>query len=108
MTTIAVSPDGQWVASGGWKERGIQIWNVPAKRKLATLQGHVQQVTVVTFHPDGQLIASASWDSVLRLWDVATGRPLMQLPLNAILQFSRDGAVIDIAIRNFLHPHTAC
>src|SRR5207302_2237665 len=32
MTTIAVSPDGQWVASGGWKERGIQIWNLATRR----------------------------------------------------------------------------
>src|SRR5947209_20632345 len=67
------------------------MWDVVAKRRLANLQGHAEQVTVLSFHPDGRLLASFSWDCVLRLWDAATGRPLMQLPIRAIPQFSSTG-----------------
>src|SRR5205085_3492655 len=59
----------------------IGIWDVATQRKLATLEGHVERVTVLSFHPDGDLLASGSWDGVFRLWDPATGRPVMQLPL---------------------------
>jgi WD40 repeat protein len=64
---------------------------------LATLQGHVQQVTTVTFHPDGHLLASRSWEGVLRLWDVSTGRQLLQLPAPYYLRFSRDGRWLGVA-----------
>ena len=77
---VAWHPDGERLAVAGSDPR-IQIWNVAAKRKVATLEGHAQQVTELTFHPDGGLLASHAWDGVLRLWDPSTGRPLLQLPL---------------------------
>ena len=89
---VAWHPDGERLAVAGSDPR-IQIWNVAAKRKLATLEGHVQQVTALTFHPDGDLLASHAWDGVLRLWDPPTGRPLLQLPLTVDdrPRFSADG-----------------
>ena len=29
MTTVAVSPDGRWLAVGGWKEAGVRVWDLP-------------------------------------------------------------------------------
>jgi WD40 repeat protein len=37
------------------------------------------------------LLASGSWDGVVRLWDLATARQAMQIPLSANLHFSEDG-----------------
>jgi serine/threonine protein kinase/WD40 repeat protein len=89
---VAWHPDGERLAVAGSAPR-IEIWNVAAKRKLATLEGHVQDVPELTFHPEGSLLASHSWDGTLRLWDAATGRPLLQLPLaaGALSRFSGDG-----------------
>ena len=66
---IAWDARGERLAVAGSDPR-IQVWDVAAKRKLATLEGHVQHVTVLSFHSDGDLLASYSWDGVLRLWDV--------------------------------------
>ncbi len=87
---VAWHPDGARLAVGGSDPR-IQIWDVAAKRLVATLKGHVELVWALSFHPDGHLLASASWDGVLRLWDPGTGRQLMQLPVAAIPQFSSTG-----------------
>ena len=38
---------------------------------MATLTGHVDRVSSVSFSPDGTLLASGSWDNTIRLWDVA-------------------------------------
>jgi serine/threonine protein kinase/WD40 repeat protein len=86
---VAWHPDGTRLAVGA--SRFIQLWDVETRSKLATLEGHVQQVASLAFHPDGTLLASQSWDGVLRLWDVATGRALLQMPLLVDPQFSRDG-----------------
>src|SRR5262249_32993744 len=65
---VAWHPDGERLAVASLDEN-IQIWNVAARRKVATLEGHVQTVTVLSFRPDGDLLASTSWDGTVRLWD---------------------------------------
>jgi serine/threonine protein kinase/WD40 repeat protein len=86
---VAWHPDGTQLAIG--VSRFIQLWDVEARDKRATLEGPVQQVSALDFHPDGTLLASQSWEGTLRLWDVATGRSLLQVPLLVDPQFSRDG-----------------
>src|SRR5262249_27358055 len=42
------------------------------------LTGHGGGVFSVAFSPDGKTLASGSDDHAIRLWDVATGRPIGQ------------------------------
>jgi serine/threonine protein kinase/WD40 repeat protein len=89
---LAWHPDGRRLAVASPDPR-IQIWDTVTRRRVATLAGHAQYVTDLTFHPGGDLLASYSWDGVLRLWDPSTGRPALQLPqtLAGRLRFSGDG-----------------
>src|SRR5262249_28454654 len=59
--------------------------------KVATLEGHAQQVTVLSFHPEGGLLASGSWDGMVRLWDPLAARQVMELPFGPSVYFSQDG-----------------
>jgi WD40 repeat protein len=93
---VAWHPDGERLAVAG-ADPCIQLWNVAAKRKLRTLEGHAQQVTVVTFHPDGELLASYGWDGHLLLWHPASARLRMRLTTASAPHFSADGRWLGVA-----------
>ncbi|MYK41387.1 MAG: T9SS type A sorting domain-containing protein, partial [Gemmatimonadetes bacterium] len=62
-----------------------RLWDVSSEQEIATLQGHTDRVTSVSFSPDGQTLVSGSLDQTVRLWDVSTRQEL------AILQGHADG-----------------
>jgi WD40 repeat protein/tRNA A-37 threonylcarbamoyl transferase component Bud32 len=93
---VAWHPDGERLAVAGSDPR-IQLWDVAARRKLATLRGHAQHVTTVTFHPDGELMASHGWDGELLLWHPSSGRQLMRLTSSKAPRFSPDGRWLGVA-----------
>jgi serine/threonine protein kinase/WD40 repeat protein len=98
---VAWHLDGERLAvAGGAVNPGVQIWNVTAKRQVATLKGHVQMVTRLSFHPDGGLLISGSHDGTARVWDPSTGQQFMRLT-DVFLQvrFSNDGRWLGVTRR---------
>ena len=76
VKTVAFSPDGRMLASGGG---GISLWDVSTGDRLQTLHGHKKWVNSVSFSPDGRVLASGGDDTTVRLWDVSTGEHLFTL-----------------------------
>jgi WD40 repeat protein len=97
--SIAFSPDGKLLASGG--ANVARLWDVSTGKNLAALKpatifsprlGYVNPVTSVAFSPAGKLLATGS--DTLQLWEVATRKNFGMFPdaRNAItLAFSPDG-----------------
>jgi tetratricopeptide (TPR) repeat protein len=48
-------------------------------RERNRLEGHDSRVRSVSFSPDGKTLASGSSDNTIKLWDVATGKPITTL-----------------------------
>ncbi len=63
----------------------------------ATLTGHIDLVRSVAFAPDGKVLATGSYDGTAKLWDVATGRELVNLrgggPVHRVA-FTPDGRTL--------------
>jgi WD40 repeat protein len=94
VRTVALSPNGRYVASGG--DRRVTIWDVVTGQELRCLKVSGQTEIAVAFSPDGrQLATGGAPDGTLRLWDVATGKRLESLAGHtgsvSGLTFSRDG-----------------
>ncbi|MEZ5997327.1 MAG: AAA family ATPase [Hyphomonas sp.] len=82
--SVAFSPDGKRLASGGY-DRVIRIWNLePLETGLqpapiATLTGHEGTVLQLAFSDDGAFLYSGGKDETVRIWFVDDGRPIVTL-----------------------------
>lgn len=70
--TVAVSPDGRQLATGG-SDCTVKVWDLGTRQLIATGEGHGNQVTSVRFSPDGHRLISGSLDQTVRLWSLTKG-----------------------------------
>jgi glucose repression regulatory protein TUP1 len=70
VTSVAISPNGQFVAAG-CLDAVIRIWDLATGVLVERLRGHQDSVYTVAFTPDGKGLVSGSLDKTLKYWDVS-------------------------------------
>src|SRR5262245_19887396 len=83
--SIAFSPDGKFLASGGYDNR-IRFWDPDTGKEIRTLEGHKSYVNCIAFSADGKWLASGSQDHDVRLWEVSTGKERHRFGHNAPIE----------------------
>ena len=76
--SIAYSPDGKLLASGG-ADNLVKIWDVVGMKELKQLKGHDMPVTGVAFAGDSATLVSIGLDRTIRVWNVADGKETKKL-----------------------------
>ncbi|MGB8736265.1 MAG: PDZ domain-containing protein, partial [Rhodomicrobium sp.] len=72
---MALSPDGKWLAVGGWfdgpgdEQDAIRLYEFASSKLVALLKGHADVVQGLAFSPDGSRLISGSQDETAILWD---------------------------------------
>lgn len=92
ISSLAVSPDGRLLASGGgdktvflgfgkpvWLDCSIRLWDAATGQAVRTLEGHEQAITHLAFSGDGKRLLSVSTDGSVRVWDAETGQQIRQI-----------------------------
>jgi WD40 repeat protein/tRNA A-37 threonylcarbamoyl transferase component Bud32 len=110
-------PHPSWISSIAWDPGGrllatccddlrIRLWDTATWRQTLVLEGHKTRGIHCVFTPDGERLLSNDWLSLLRVWDVHSGRQLFATATNRDLHhFSPDGrlAVTDAVEAALLH-----
>lgn len=98
VSSVAVSPDGNLIASAGF-DKILALWDIRSGSLIRGVKAHQDFINQVAFSPDGTLVASGSSDRSVRVWDVQTGDLKMELkdsslPTVRALAFSPDGGTV--------------
>jgi small GTP-binding protein len=101
--SLAWSPDGRYLASGGTGyggeeyDNGIRIWDVSARSLLVNLEGHKDFVADLAWSPSSAVLISVSADRTIRVWEPAGGRLTHSIEVHTSqvrgVAFSPDGQI---------------
>src|SRR4051794_34071385 len=97
VVTVAFSPDGRWLASGGW-DSPVVTWNMAGRRAETDLEGSPASTFSLAFSPDGATLAAAGVDGAVRVWETGTWSLLRVIQAHSgaarSLSFSPDGKLL--------------
>jgi len=96
ITAVAISPSGQYWATGGRRGR-VWVWRENGHILHLALQAHTDVVWALAFSPDERRLSSGSQDGSVKLWEVESGIALWsgwQTSGIDCLAFAPDGDVL--------------
>lgn len=100
VNEVRFSPDGRTVVAVSRDSR-VRLWDVGARRELATLRGHFSALWGAAFSWDGWRLAIGGLSSkdAVRLWDLTTQRELIRFQADGQIfmhvSFSPDGNILE-------------
>ncbi len=111
VQALAFSPDGKWLASGGY-DKSIIVWNLSSGREEFHLGGlpvplspvdapsqslNKQAISGLAFNPDGTRLVSAEVSGTVKVWNLHTRKTLFTIHpprvhyYGGTITFSADG-----------------
>jgi WD40 repeat protein len=98
QTSVAFSPDGKVLATGGYGTTAV-LWDVSTGKKLRELDAGGEGGLTCVFSPDGAIVVVGNRNDETHLYETATGKPVHTFNKRSThgMKFSPDGKRIAIA-----------
>jgi WD40 repeat protein len=115
VQALAFSPDGRWLASGGY-DRSVIVWNLSSGREEFRLEAHQaaappqqhslnkEAIDGLTFNSNGTRLVSVEVSGVIRVWNLQTRKLLFAINphrvhfYGASVTYSADGKSLLAAV----------
>lgn len=98
ISSVAVSPSGEWLAFGAAKLGQLLVWEWQSESYVLKQQGHYYDMNTLSFSPDGQNIATGGEDGKVKLWNAASGFCFVTFPEHSAsisaVEFAKQGQVL--------------
>jgi WD40 repeat protein len=100
MKYVAVSPNGRWVATGGWHYPNVVVWSALDGHKLKELPTGMISPNVA-FSPDNRFLVTATGGEYRfwRVWDWTPTRAIARPgddDMPGVMAFTRDGKMLAV------------
>src|SRR6476661_355517 len=78
---VVFSPDGRTLTAAGFHmDKLVSLWDVQSGARLRKFSGQTEwEADATTISPDGRLLASTGVDKQILVWEIATGKLVLQL-----------------------------
>ncbi|KAL9934666.1 hypothetical protein V8E36_006441 [Tilletia maclaganii] len=72
ITSVAISPSGDWLAFGASRLGQLLVWEWASESYILKQQGHYFDMNTVAFSPDGGFAATGGDDGKVKLWNISS------------------------------------
>jgi WD40 repeat protein/tRNA A-37 threonylcarbamoyl transferase component Bud32 len=96
---IVFAPDGRRVAAilaSSAEDGDVRVWSLADGEAEAVLVGHERGAVGLAFNTDGARLVTTSGDGTVRLWEVSSGRRLLEIPAEIPIMQAKVGAVLGL------------
>ncbi|WP_199247710.1 serine/threonine-protein kinase [[Phormidium] sp. ETS-05] len=101
---LAISPDGEILASNSGSRGSIEIWNLKTGKLLQEVQAQTAGVAAIAISPNGDIFATGSPDGTIQLWNLPGGTQINSFSLHIgpvqALAISPDGQTLATGFQN--------
>jgi WD40 repeat protein len=77
------SPDGQWIATTGPRDKPVCIWKWPGGELARTLEELPANGYYLAWSPDGKRLAIATESNAFSVWDTASWEQVWEIPISS-------------------------
>ena len=103
VTGLAFARDGKRLASVGYFDRSVRIWDVPTGYLIRVIKVNTSEINDIAFAPDGVHLAATCRDQTVRILDVSRDQEARSLPeahgANDVA-FGPDGSFLAAALQD--------